>query len=374
MKRLSLLIYLLIAPALALAADWPTDNITTTNLDSPTDDPSQARAEIYTGLLRVKDVIAARGSASGVASLDATSKIPLAQLPTGSGGVQSYDSDLAGVASLSANGIVARTGTGTFSTRALGVGTGLSISNGDGVAGDLSLSVSGNLQTWSGKTPPAGTVAGTTDTQNLTNKTLTAPNISAPVLSGTITGTYTLGGTPTFPSTVVSTTGTQTLTNKTLTAPVLGGTVTGTYTLGGTPTFPATVVTTTGTQTLTDKTLTSPTVNGGAVNASTLTVTARVGAMQGLGIYGGMINDSGTVIALPSGWSSVRNSTGNYTVTHNLGSAGYVVVGTVQAASVATDERIFQLINRGTNSFSYTTRGGSGGFADQVAHFILYYY
>lgn len=30
---------------------------------------------------------------------------------------------------------------------------------------------------------------------------------------------------------------TQTLTNKTLTAPVLGGTVTGTYTLGGTPTF-----------------------------------------------------------------------------------------------------------------------------------------
>lgn len=31
----------------------------------------------------------------------------------------------------------------------------------------------------------------------------------------------------------------QTLTNKTLTAPVLGGTVTGTYTLGGTPTIPA---------------------------------------------------------------------------------------------------------------------------------------
>lgn len=31
---------------------------------------------------------------------------------------------------------------------------------------------------------------------------------------------------------------TQTLTNKTLTAPVLGGTITGTYTLGGTPTIP----------------------------------------------------------------------------------------------------------------------------------------
>jgi len=50
---------------------------------------------------------------------------------------------------------------------------------------------------------------------------------------------------------------TSTLTNKTLTAPVLGGTITGTYTLGGTPTFPSTVVSTTGTQTLTDKRLTS---------------------------------------------------------------------------------------------------------------------
>lgn len=44
---------------------------------------------------------------------------------------------------------------------------------------------------------------------------------------------------------VVTLTGTQTLTNKTLTAPVFGGTITGTYTLGGTPTFPSSVFTTT---------------------------------------------------------------------------------------------------------------------------------
>lgn len=55
-------------------------------------------------------------------------------------------------------------------------------------------------------------LVGTTASQALTNKTITAP-----VLSGTVTGTYTLGGTPTFPSTVVSTTGTQTLTNKRIT-------------------------------------------------------------------------------------------------------------------------------------------------------------
>lgn len=62
---------------------------------------------------------------------------------------------------------------------------------------------------------------GIDDSQTLTLKTLTAPSISSPVLSGTITGTYTIGGTPTFPSAVVTLTGVQTLTNKTLTSPTI---------------------------------------------------------------------------------------------------------------------------------------------------------
>ncbi len=57
--------------------------------------------------------------------------------------------------------------------------------------------------------------------QTLTNKTITAPTISSPVLSGTVTGTYTIGGTPTFPAAVVTLTGSQTLTNKVLTAPTI---------------------------------------------------------------------------------------------------------------------------------------------------------
>lgn len=62
-------------------------------------------------------------------------------------------------------------------------------------------------------------------TQTLTNKTLTAP-----VLSGSVTGTYTLAGTPT-------------ITSPTISGPTLSGTVIGTYTLGGTPTIPATGLT-----------------------------------------------------------------------------------------------------------------------------------
>lgn len=62
---------------------------------------------------------------------------------------------------------------------------------------------------------------GIDDVQTLTNKTLTAPTISSSVLSGTITGTYTIGGTPTFPSSVVTLTGSQTLTNKVLTSPTI---------------------------------------------------------------------------------------------------------------------------------------------------------
>lgn len=66
-----------------------------------------------------------------------------------------------------------------------------------------------------------GQPADISSSQTFTNKTLTSPGISGPVFSGTITGTYTIGGTPTFPSSVVTLTGTQTLTNKTLTSPTV---------------------------------------------------------------------------------------------------------------------------------------------------------
>ena len=60
---------------------WPTTQ-TTTYLDSDTDSIAAARAEIYSAVVAVNDIIGSRGTASGVASLDSGTHIPAEQLPT----------------------------------------------------------------------------------------------------------------------------------------------------------------------------------------------------------------------------------------------------------------------------------------------------
>jgi len=59
---------------------WPS-TLTTNHLDSDTDSPKLARAEILATAVAVNAIIDSRGAASGVASLDATTRIPAAQLP-----------------------------------------------------------------------------------------------------------------------------------------------------------------------------------------------------------------------------------------------------------------------------------------------------
>ncbi len=101
---------------------------------------------------------------------------------------------------------------------------------------------------------------GLTDSQTLTNKTLTSPTINGATLSGTLAGTYTIGGTPTFPATVVQTTTSQTLTNKTLTSP----------------------------------TITSPTITNATISADTLTgyTVSNTGTVYGVPVTTGAINAS----------------------------------------------------------------------------------
>ena len=96
-----------------------------------------------------------------------------------------------------------------------------------------------------GKSVPSGTIVGTSDSQTLTNKTLTSPVISTISNTGTIT-------LPTSTTTLVGTNTTDTLTNKTLTSPVISTiSNTGTLTL---PTSTDTLVGRATTDTLTNKT------------------------------------------------------------------------------------------------------------------------
>lgn len=62
---------------------WPANdgNISTGNLDAGTDSPAAARADIKTALDELANVINGRNQASGVAGLDASSKISNTQLP-----------------------------------------------------------------------------------------------------------------------------------------------------------------------------------------------------------------------------------------------------------------------------------------------------
>lgn len=127
----------------------------------------------------------------------------------------------------------------------------------------------------------SGNAVGDTDSQTLTNKTLTAPTISGPTLSGTVLGTYTLGGTPTFPSSVATLTGIQTLTNKTLTSPTIN------------------------TATIVNPTITADSIAG--FSSST------TGTIYGVSVTAGVINTANTV----NGASLVAASVGSTALATN---------------------------------------------------------
>lgn len=154
---------------------------------------------------------------------------------------------------------------------------------------------------------------GISDTQTLTNKTLTSPTIAGATLSGTLSGTYTIGGTPTFPSSVVTLTNTQTLTNKTLTSPIING--------GSIDNATITVDSISGHTTSTIVTVGGVQMNNGTISTS--------GAVTSTSIAAGAVQPNALITGTGTGWATSSFSPGwtNLTVSGSTVTGKYIQMG-----------------------------------------------
>lgn len=197
----------------------------------------------------------------------------------------------------------------------------------------------------------ASAPVGLTDSQTLTNKILTSPTlntptVSSPTLSGTLSGTYTIGGTPTFPSSVVTLTGSQTLTNKVLTAPTITN-----------ATISADTVT--GFTTSTNGTIYGISVTGGTIGSAAYAAgSIGTAAIQNASITPAKLATGATsaLVATSEGTTSTAYTdlaTTTDSVTVTIGANGLaLVVLTADCSSSTTNYAICSFAASGTNTIA----------------------
>lgn len=75
---------------------------------------------------------------------------------------------------------------------------------------------------------------------------------------------------------------------------------------------------------------------------------AGVSSVASAVVFPGFVESNAAGTPFPAGWSVVRNSGGNYTVTHNLNTTAYSVVVTVKSALAIT---IGNINDKSANTF-----------------------
>ena len=177
-------------------------------------------------------------------------------------------------------------------------------------------------------------IATTANATTLTNRQIDVINASG-------------GSNLSVPSTganLISDTATQSLSNKTLSAPVLSGTVTGTYTLGGTPTIAGSAV--------------SGNISGNAANI-TATTNATLTTLSALSLPGSQV--SGAISGNAANITATSNST--LTTLSALSLPGAQVSGNI-SGNAANVTGVVAIANGGTNNATLPVTAGGVIYSD----------